>query len=474
MVPSTPIDLVVDDFAPGAAAVPFGAAWLPGPRLGVDLDTAGYVEDELLVRLRAGRWDYDAEWQPERRETHDVTTRVLVRRPAELAAASGLVLLEPLHPDLDKALTWDQAAPWVLRSGHTWVGVTQSAVVANDLAERFPRYEKLSIPAVGSGLALDVVGQVAVALREGALGPVRAERILLSGWSITGSLCRVYLQEGFGERHLAAGHPAVDGILIGKSSGAFDPAGYPPLTAGGRTLPPDHPRRTVRGAVPTIEMLSETEGETHGPVLRPDSDEPGDHYRLVQIAGTSHRELRSETHLTNDHQYAAAGGELSDPRITQTPSDARFDLFVSAALDQLDRWVRGASKPPHAPRFAYRPGPDGTPGALERDADGVVVGGIRPPWLTVPTATYLPTSTPAPGALRPLERFAATGSPEQAARMIGHRVPFDRAELDRRYGSAVEYHRRLTAAVKELVAAGLVLPEEGAAHLARAEYPGTP
>lgn len=474
MVPSTQTHLVVDTLASDGASVPFGTAWLPGPRLGVDLAAAGYVEHELLVRLRARRWDYDAAWQPEPCETHDVVTRVLVRRPVDRAAASRLVLLEPLHPDLDKALTWDQTADWLLRSGHTWVGVTQSAAVASDLASRFPRYEALLIPPVGHGLALDVVGQVAVALREGALGPVEADRTLLSGWSITGSLCRLYLQEGFLARHLVAGRPAVDGVLIGKSSGAFDPAGYPALTAGGRTLAPDHPRRTVRGTVPTIEMLSETEGETHGPVLRPDGDEPGDRYRLLQVAGTSHRELRTETRLTNDHQYAVAGGEVGDARINETPSDARFELFVSAAFDQLDRWVRGESTPPHVPRFAYHPGPDGRPGALERDHDGVVVGGIRPPWLAVPTATYLPQSTPAPGALRPLARFAAPGSPEQAASMIGHRVLFDRTELDRRYGSAVEYRRRLTAAVEELVAAGLVLPEEGAAYLDRAEYPGAP
>lgn len=472
MVSSTPIALSVDELEVGATSTPFGTAWLPGPGLGVDLGPTRYVERELLVRGRGGRWAYDAAWEPELLDEHPFTTRVLVRCPADPSRSSGLVLLEPLHPDLDNAPTWRAAADWMLRSGHTWVGVTQSAAVARDIAARLPRYAPLSIPPVGIGLGLDIVGQVAVAVRGGAFDLGTVDRIVMSGWSITGSFCRIYLQDGFLARHRTDSGPAVDGVLIGKSSGAFDPSGYPPLSTGAPTLPARHPRRTVRGTVPTMEVLSETEGETHGPVLREDSDEPGDRYRLYQLAGTSHHELGLETRLTNAHQYAKTGGELADARINEIPSDARFEIFVGALLDQLDRWLRAESVPPRAPRFDYRPDARGTPSSLDRDGAGTVVGGIRPPWTSVPTALYRPTSTPAPGAFRPVARFPATGTPEQAASMVGHRIPFAPEELDRRYGSAAEYRRRLRTAVGELVSSGYVLPEDGDSYLAQAEYPG--
>lgn len=469
--PSIAPAVSIDELPVTAASIPFGTSFLPDLGLGVDLEPAGYVEREFLISGSAGRWSYDADWMPTLLDTLPFATRVLVRRPDDRARFSGLVLLEPLHPDLDNAPTWRSVADWILRSGHAWVGVTQSAAVAADLAGRFPRYAPLSIPPIGLGFGLDILGQVAVALKTGGFDAGAVDRIVMSGWSITGSFCRVYLQDGFLERHRARKSPAVDGVLIGKSSGAFERAGYPPLSTEAPVLPADHVRRSVRGVVPTMEVLSETEGETHGPVLRPDGDEPGDRYRLVQIAATSHRELHAETRLPNAAQYAAAGGELGDARINELPSDARFDLFTGALFDHLDRWIRTTSMPPSAPRFEYVLDDRGVPSSLERDPEGTVLGGIRPPWLTVPTARYRPSSTPAPGALRPVARFPATGTPEQAASMIGHRIPFDRDELARRYGSEAEYRRRLAEAVDDLVADGYVLPDDGERYLADATSP---
>lgn len=447
---------------PGNPASVFGAAWLPDGEVGVDIASAGYVEQEIAANGEAGIWGYDDAGSAALHGGRSYSTRLVIRRPADPHRFSGTVLLEPLHPDLDKAPTWRMTHRWVLAEGHAWVGVTHSAAIAADLAERFERYRGLDIPRVGAGFSADIVGQIAVSLKAGELPVAGVARILLSGWSITGSLCRVYLQDGFLGRHAGPdGAPAVDGILIGKSSGAFGRPGFPPLSEQSPPLPDDDPRRTVRGLVPTFEVLSETEGETHLPVLRDDSDAPGDRYRLYQVAGTSHRQLQPETILTNDVQYAATGGELGDTRINEEPSDERFELFGSALFAALLRWVADDVAPPRAPRFAYA-----ETGALARDADGVVVGGIRPPWISVPTAVHRPSSTPAPGACLPLARFPATGGPEQAASMIGHRIPFSPEEFALRYGGEADYRARLAAACDELVAAGLATRLDADSYLA--------
>lgn len=447
--------------------LPFGTSWLPDARHGVDLAAFGYIEEEFELSGVAGEWEYDDAFAPRVKQQIPFVTRILLRRPSDPARFSGSVQLEPLHPDLDNAPTWKAAHGWMLRNGHAWVGVTQSAPVAADLAERFPdRYGRLSLPA--AGLGHDILGAVAVALKDGAFPLAGVELVTMSGWSITGSFCRVYLQEGFVERHRTAdGRRGVDAMIIGKTSGAFLRAGYPPLSAQCEVLPADDARRTVRGRIPVFEVLTESEAETHAPVLRDDSDDEGDRYRLYEVAGTSHRQLRPDDVLTNTAQYAEAGGELADTRITELPSDARFELFAGAAFENLERWVRDGIAPPRVPRFERT-----EDGALARDADGTVIGGIRPPWIAVPTARYRPSSTPAPGACLPLARFPGTGTPEQSASLIGHRIPFTAAELAARYRDADDFRARVAAHCAELVDARLMLRDDAERAVADVAYPG--
>ncbi len=448
-------------------AAPFGAAWLADPGVGVDLSAFGYVEEELWLTGVAGEWGYDDDFTPVVLQPVRYATRALVRRPLDSARFSGTVQLEPLHPDLDRAPTWQVANAWIMARGHAWVGVTQSATVADDLAARWPsRYGGLHISR--PGLGYDILGAVAVALKGGRLPIQDVRSVTMSGWSITGSLCRVFVQEGFVTRHLdGGGISAVDAVLIGKSSGGLVGAGYPPLSRDATALPPDHPRRVVTGTVPTFEVLTESEAETHGPVLREDADRPDDRYRLVQIAATTHRELRPAEVSPHEIQYAASGGQLSDTRINEVASDARFGLFAGALLEHLDRWARSGAVPPRAPRFEYTPD-----SRLRRDPTGTVIGGIRPPWLAVPTSHYRPTSTPAPGACLPLARFPGAGTPAHAASLIGHRVPFTADELATRYRNAAQYRALSAAHCDELVDQGWLLRADAESYLESLQYPG--
>lgn len=452
---------------------PLGRSWLPGARRGVDLDAVGYVEEEYLLRGRAPTYGWDEQYQLAATGEASFVTRLLVRRPVDSERFSGTVQLEPHHPDDDQALTWRALAPWIVRSGHAHVGVTQDPLVVPDLVTWDPRrYGELALPSPSQ--RWEILGLVAAALKAGRepFADLGAQRVYLSGWSMTGTFCRNYLGEGFGDRCLVGGAPAVDGMVVCISSGGAGRAGYasPDPTVA---LPLDHPRRTVRGGrIPVIELLSECESETHRSVLRPDSDDPEDRYRLYQVAGTSHMTAGAPPLLTNGLQREARGVPARPRRIVEQPSDGRLDLVARAVFAALDRWVREGTPPPRAPRFAFDdPAGPATRGRsteavpLRRDADGNAVGGIRTPWVDVPAGAYLPHSTPQPGSCLP-PPHAPFADPAVAADLIGHLVSFGPEEMKARYGDPDGYLERYETRRRELTSEGWLLAEDAGEVLA--------
>jgi hypothetical protein len=449
----------------GGGSLPLGTSRLPEEGVGVDLGPLGYREREFLADGTAGLYR-QRDGGPERTGEQPYTTRVLVRTPPA-GRFNGVVLAEPLHPDYDTAMSWQRAHPWIVATGAAWVGVTQDHRMAQVMREEFDpdRYRDLSIPA--SGLRWDIVGGVLAALRTPGRSPLgelagRTRHVYLSGWSNTGSFCRVFLQEGFHRRHrLPSGAPAVDGCLIGISSGAAGDAGYLPLGDGSPGLPADDPRRVVGPCdVPVFEVLSELESETHRPALREDSDAPGDRYRLYQVAGTSHDNAQPWSVLTNHAQFRRLGHDLPARRINEQLSDARPDAVARAAYALLHRWASTGAAPPRVERFPFAAADSGAPvQELARDERGNVRGGVRTPWVEVPVAAYLPHSTPEPGYCVP-SPWAPMGTAEMVASMIGHAVPLPAEELRALYPARQDYLDRYEAACARLTGQGLLLEDD--------------
>jgi hypothetical protein len=452
-----------------------GTAYLPELAMGVDLAPLGYVEDEWEQRGEAAVWAYDEQLVPRiATEPTAYATRMLVRRPREAGASSGLVIVEPLHPDLDSAIVWDAIHPWILRGGHTWIGVTVYPHTVAQLRDVVApvRYSKLSIPLPGQ--EYDILGAALAAARSGAIPGVAAEHVILGGMSATGSFCRVFSQDGFHERWSAeTGQPIVDAYVIGISSSGAGTAGYPLLSPASAPLPPDDGRMKARGhGAIVFEVLSETESETHARAIRDDSDEPGDRYRLYQIAGTAHIESRASV-LTNRQQYERAGLVKPLFGLVEVRSDGRYDLFLRAAYEHAWRWARDARAiPPRCPRFGFSPSGGFSPAAgasasagageaqqLERDSDGNVLGGVRTPWVDVPTASYHPHGTAAVDAEQPPE-WTPFGGPAMMAALYGSRRPFPLGELRRRHGSRAAYLDAFADATRRCVDAGTLLQSD--------------
>jgi hypothetical protein len=444
---------------------PLGAAFLPAEGAGIDLAAHGYVEEEYLLDGEADAWSWDAGYRAVSQGAQPVRTRLVVRRPADPGHASGVIQLEPHHPDDDRALSWSALAPYLLRVGDVHVGVSQDPGAIEDLRHFDPeRYGALAM--ADPTQRYDLLALVAALARHGRLPGLGAIRhVIGSGWSMTGTFWRGFLGEGFHERATLAGIPVIDAYVICISSGGAARAGYPSLSEG-RTLPLEDGRRRVHGhGAIAVELLSEGESETHARVLRPDSDAAADQYRLYQVAGSAHVASGIPQLLTNRLQLVAAGWPQESREILEERSDARMDLVARAVVALVAAWCDGVI-PPSAARFGYDdPAGDAPRGTmpesipLQRDADGNVIGGIRSPWVDVPLATYLPHSTPHPGSCLP-SPHAPYRDPALLADLIGHRVPFRPAELRRRYVSPEGYLERFRASCATLVAAGYLLAED--------------
>ena len=434
------------------AQQPFGAASDP-ENGGFDLARAGYVEEEYLLEGAAGFWISGAVGEPTREGTTvPYRTRVLVRYPSDRRSASGVTHVEPLHPHMDAGLTWEALSAHLIRRGDAWVGVTVYPHVAELMRERIDpaRYGALVVPA--GGAEWDIFSDALEAVRHDEFGALRASRIVISGRSATGSFCRVFARERF----VTARGGLADAVGIFISSGGAGLAGYPLLSSASPAVPADDARRTVRDVgIPVFEVLSETESETHRAQLRDDSDEPGDVYRLFQIAGSAHIEEWPAARSNNAARLAAAGADTGPIAVREQRSDARSDLISRALMDHLIGAANGGVAP-RAPRFVYNDGEVPVHQLLRRDADGNVVGGIRSPWVQAPLAAYAPHGTPQDGDGEGPE-WTPLADRALAAGLVGTMAAFSSAEAVRRYGDVDEYLRQFEAATGDLVDAGLLL-----------------
>ena len=90
-------------------------------------------------------------------------------------------------------------------------------------------------------------------------------------------------------------------------------------------------------------------------------------------------------------------------------------------------------------------GQSGQAPQLMRDANGETEGGVRTPWVDVPTAM--------------LAGVGNSGSP--LAGLAGASEPFDTATLDRLYpGGRSEYLKKFEASLQSAIKAGFILPAD--------------
>ncbi|RYE70554.1 MAG: hypothetical protein EOP17_00045 [Rhizobiaceae bacterium] len=122
------------------------------------------------------------------------------------------------------------------------------------------------------------------------------------------------------------------------------------------------------------------------------------------------------------------------------PNDFSWEVALRAALHNLEQWADKGIAPPQTSRIELD-------ASLEvvRDADGNALGGLRLPYVDVPTARYV-------GAL----------SESGMASIVGAKAPFDAAKLSALHQDHANFMRKFFFATDRALKARLILPGDAA------------
>jgi hypothetical protein len=343
------------------------------------------------------------------------TTRIIVRRPKNQAAFSGTAVSEALHAG-GRSLIFEWSRQSILTRNHLFVEIVHSAANIN-LLKTFnaARYASLSI---ATGQTNEVIAQVGrlIKSKTGPFAPFDVRRVTLMGTSASSGTVRTYL----------AAHPT---LRMPDEKPIFD--GFLLTSTNGNT-----PLPIVD--VPMIQMPTQTEVVTWAEqgiaYRRPDSDEPGNRFRLYEVAGMPHNNSRDSP------------GFLNDP-CTLPVTDFPAGAFTALALNHLVEWIATGKTPPRAPVIAVDQDTKGDGSHLALDEYGNAKGGIRNVWVDVPTATL--------GVMGK----GKTTATDRLCLLAGTKVPLPPDTVRKLYRTKDDYAARVEQRLKQFIADGWFLPE---------------
>ena len=448
-----------------AQSYPFGAS--DHTLTPQNLREMGYLEEEYLFAGVANVYDWP-EHGPAVVRTPDApyVTRVLIRRPARRSQFSGNAVVEMLNPSnrLDLNIGWAISHGQWVRNGDAWIGVTVKPVSVVALKTFDPqRYAQLSwanplgltdprnceSPGNDSsrltenGLAWDIFRQVGLWLRsDNAANPflVRGtsavEQVYAWGYSQTGGFLYTYINAIHPLDVRNYGKPVYDAYLIGVASGPT------PINQCAARLSADDPRRKLQSpGVPIMRIMTQSDFLNGIAARRVDSDAPGDRFRNYEIAGSAHA-------TPDELTLGPATADIIKAGVTPPPMNcnegprSRFpnSIAFNAAFRNLDQWVRKGIVPPRAEPIQVKDG------QAVLDMYGNVVGGLRSPFVDVPTAQWTGASTGASFCF-----------------IAGHEKPFDAGRLKALYPTHSAYVTAVRRNAAALVAARFITREDAAA-----------
>lgn len=451
---------------PPSGQLPLSSAQRHGTEF-IDLAKYGYVEEEYYLSgvapaiTAAGKTLAQAPY----------TTRILVRKPADPARFNGTVVIEPFSWFGERAAGWILTRDYLLRHGYAYVGYTlninkppsdpkfRSATPAEEAEavslygrivnfEFMRRFDYARYAPLGTyydpkrfirGDGPDpfvpqsqgIASELALLLKsnpaQGPMAGLDVQRVYVNSWAVTAQVWMDYLDQGRHQQwRMPDGRPLIDAYMTGRM--AFGEVGGEVLRVP-RKMPDDAPFVTVFSQSELMHDVLE------GIAATPDSDTPK--LRYYEVTGMPHLRL-ADLGTEHTERLAADVGKGGDP-LCQTLYDEPVEMIVSALLDDMDQWVRKGEPMPRAPRVPR----DGK--AAVRDTDtGNMKGGVRPPWVKVPSAAYLTDQETGCGLIYDTKR------------------PYSKQELRKLYGSFEHYVEQFEKAKDESVKDRYLLPEDAA------------
>lgn len=390
----------------------------------LDLSGLGFVEEEYFVSGRAAVYADDLSVAQE----VPYTNRMIVRRPAEAATASGVVFVEILNPSngYDAEGMWRRGWDYYLDQRHTYVAFSARPVTIDALKIFDPvRYAPLSwdldpghphepvdadfnpygvVAGCEEGIVWDIITQAGRLLRDPAgapvLGGLTPRCLVLVGQSQSGQYLNTWL------RYFHPTTPGLwDGFCCSVGSIIERPLRQEPVSANG--LYAVVPRREAAPVeVPTLTITCEGDVNLYRLGLGIDNVAApgladGPLRRHWCVAGAGHTEVTTPV-MPSNAEAVRAGRR---PRLMTPEQVAAGNVFplqaaVTAALDAVVTWATTGTPAADSVFFEVD-----AAGGLVRDADGNARGGLRYGLLQHPVATF--TGSPTGGTLGSLDLFDA-------------------------------------------------------------------
>jgi len=367
----------------------------------VPVESFPYVTEEVFVSGTANGAPY--------------TTRLVVRRPRDIKAFSGTVVAEAQHAG-GRSLVFEWSRVSILTRNHVFVEIVHGPANVTQLKTFNPeRYQSLQI---AQGQSNEILAQVGLLLktRGSVLAAYDVRRVTLMGTSASSGTVRNYFP-AHAEWRMADGRPIYDGFLLTSTNG-------------------NTPLPIVD--VPMVQMPTQTEVQTHAEAgikyRRPDSDEPGNRFRLYEVAGMPHN---------NSREMRSFLGDPCTLPVTRFPAGA----FTALGLQHLIVWIATGTTPPHAPPIEVDQSTAGDGSFLALDEFGNAKGGVRNIWVDVPVATF--------GVFGK----GKTTAQDRLCQLAGTEVPLPEATLKKLYRDKSTYANQVDARLGQLIKSGWFLPE---------------
>lgn len=339
------------------------------------------------------------------------TTRLVIRKPADPARFSGLVLAESMHP-VGAAHGFELTSVYTMDSGHAAAEILTSGP-ALFVAFNKERYASLQMSGDQTNEILAQVGSL-VRGSQGPLAGLAVRKMVLFGTSASSAVLVNYLPA-----HAVYRTPDMQRIYDG-----FLP------TSNGAQIPPVD--------VPLIQIPTQHEYERIA-TSRQDGDEPGNQYRAYEFAGIGHLDSRNNPRFKDS--------DCVNPR-----SSFPLEAYMSVGLHHLFQWVDKGVVPPRADRILIDRNTHNDGSLMALDEHGNPRGGIRNPYVDVPVVKYTARNTASPTAGQ-----GAMG-PALMCSLSVYTTPFPAARLKQMYKGRSNYLRQFEARLKELEKAGWSLP----------------
>jgi len=429
-----------------------------------DLETVGYRQSEYFLEGTATAFTNlselgaDGVWSAEPGEEARYKTRIVVNRPIDPADYSGDVLVEWLNvtAGFETPPSWGTGQLEMRRGGAVWVGVSAQIVGIEgnpDGGLPLPLYLKAVDPErygsllhPGDSFSYDIFTQVAQALRnpEGIdpLDGLVAERLIAYGESQSAGRLVTYVN---------AIHPlynAYDGYMIHSRGDGSSPLAQEPQVA----IPTPEAVR-VRTDLNVPVMIFETETDLvllgYAAARQPDTDL----IRTWEVAGTAHGDyytfVSGRDDAVGDPVFASVVEEnsvLGFITCEKPINNGPHHYVFNAAVRALNAWSAGGEPPPASPRLELN---DDESDFLYDDL-GNVLGGIRTPYVDVPSAV--------------LRGEANLGN--SFCFLFGTTSLFNAGQMASLYVDEPGFVAAVTEAANSAVAAGFLLQEDADAIIA--------